>query len=245
MGLRGTLTRFGYSMPRDAPLYPGPPFEYQGATLLAFDYLTDPKTAVGLLPSVDGLELDDKPRAGLVFASYPRSTLGPYEEVVLFLHATFRGDEVKYGAYLYVTTDIAMAAGREMAGFPKKIARIAITGGATYWATLERPAGQLLATATLTPGDQEAPLRDSLRYLTLRVIPSPLKGAPPSIVELVDSTWELRDATVRAAQGTLSLTGVSQNDPLQKAPVVQLLGCSLIQGDLRVDLSDRPTIALT
>ena len=245
MGLRGTLTRFGYSIPCDAPLYPAPPFEYRGATMLTFEYITDPKTATDLLPSVDGLELTDPPRAGLVFARYPDSSLGPYDEVVLFLHANFRGEQVRYGAYLYVTTDIAMAAGREIAGFPKKIASIAIETGEAYQAQLERPAGQLLATGTLTPSDPESHSQDfSLRYLTVRVIPSPLAGAPPTVMELVDSTWELSEATVRRAQGSISLTGSSQSDPLQRAPVVQLLGCALLQGNLRVDLGSRPTIRL-
>ena len=75
MGLRGTLTRerFGFSVPCDAPLYPAPPYLYEGATMLAFDYLTDPKTAVELLPAVDGLELTDPPHAGLVFAGTRRA----------------------------------------------------------------------------------------------------------------------------------------------------------------------------
>ena len=219
MGLRGTLTkeRFGFSVPCDAPLYPTPPYLYEGATMLAFDYLTDPKTAVELLPAVDGLELTDPPHAGLVFARYPKSTLGPYNELVLYLNATFRGKEVRYGAYLYVTTDAAMAAGREMGGFPKKIAVITFEAGATYRATLERPAGQLLASATLTPGESSTPVQKlALEYITLRVIPSPVRGDPPSLTELVDSTWEMSQATVRPALGTLSLTGVSESDPLQK-----------------------------
>ncbi|MGB2609135.1 MAG: acetoacetate decarboxylase family protein [Isosphaeraceae bacterium] len=247
MGLRGMLTRerFGFSVPCDAPLYPAPPYLYEGATMLAFDYLTDPKTAVELLPAVDGLELTDPPHAGLVFARYPKSTLGPYDELVLYLNATFQGKEVRYGAYLYVTTDAAMAAGREMGGFPKKIAVITFEAGATYRATLERPAGQLLASATLTPGESSTPVQKlALEYMTLRVIPSPVRGAPPSLTELVDSTWEMSEATVRPALGTLSLTGVSESDPLQKAPVVELKTCTLLQGALRVDLSDRPTIPL-
>ena len=80
--------------------------------------------------------------------------------------------------------------------------------------------------------------------MTLRVIPSPVRGAPPSLTELVDSTWEMSQATVRPALGTLSLTGVSESDPLQKAPVVELKKYALLQGALRVDLSDRPTIPL-
>lgn len=54
----------------------------------------------------------------------------------------------------------------------------------------------------------------------------------------------MSQATVRPALGTLSLTGVSESDPLQKAPVVELKKYTLLQGALRVDLSDRPTIPL-
>jgi len=250
MGLRGTLTRdcFGFSMPCDAPLYPAPPYLYEGATMLTFDYVTNPKTAVELLPAVDGLELTDPPRAGVVFAQYPKSTLGPYNEFVLYLHATFRGKEVQYGAYLYVTTDAAMASGRETGGFPKKIAVIKFDSGAgdSYRGTLERPAGQILASATLTPGGPPTPRAYlPLDYITLRVIPSPVRGAPPSLAELVDSTWVMSQATRRPAEGTLSLTGVSDSDPLQKVPVLQLKECALLQGTLRVDLIDPPTIPLT
>ena len=96
MGLRGTLTRdcFGFSMPCDAPLYPAPPYLYEGATMLTFDYVTNPKTAVELLPAVDGLELTDPPRAGVVFAvpeEHPRSV----QRVRALSHATFRGKEVQ------------------------------------------------------------------------------------------------------------------------------------------------------
>ncbi len=249
MDLGGTLTRgrFGFSMPCNAPLYPAPPFLYEGATLLTFNYVTDPKTAVELLPAVDGLELTDPPQAGLVFAQYPNSTLGAYDEFVLYLLATFRGKKVKYGAHLYVTTDTAMAAGREMGGFPKKIAVININRGPgdAYRASLERPAGQILVEATLNAVDPPSPVPDiALDYLTLRLIPSPLRGTPPSIAELVDSTWVMSQAVTKRAEGTLSLSGASLSDPLQKAPVVQFQGCALLQGSLRVDYSDHPTIPL-
>lgn len=64
--------------------------------------------------------------AALVFASYPESTLGPYQEVVQFLACGYQTRSVRFATHLYVTSDVAMAAGREMGGYPKKIARIRI-----------------------------------------------------------------------------------------------------------------------
>ncbi len=253
MGLRGTLTKesFGFSMPCDAPLYPAPPYLYEGATMLTFEYETDPRTAVELLPAIDGLELTTEPAAtaGVVFARYPQSTLGPYNEVVLYLSANFRGQDVKYGAYLYVTTDAAMAAGRELAGFPKKLASINISdgdgGGGTYRASMERPAGQVMAEAELRLAGPPISMSSlPLHYVTLRLIPSPVRGAAPSLVELVNSTWELTQATLKPAQGTLTLTGVPQNNPLLKAPVRNIKSIAWLQGRLCVDLIAPPLIPL-
>ena len=133
-------------------------------------------SAASLLP--EQAELADPPTAGLVFATYPESSLGPYSEVVLFLNAVYKGKNVKYGAYLYVTTDVAMAAGREMGGFPKKIAAIEISGGPDFRATLERPAGLLLASGSMKVAERpDGPYSPTFDYLTLRVIPSPTKDA--------------------------------------------------------------------
>src|SRR4051812_27597743 len=114
MPIRGTITQDlpGFTMPVDAPLYPAPPYHYLDARMLIFNYVTEPAAAARLLPAA--LELADPPTASLVFASYPRSSLGPYNEVILTLDARFQGRAVKYATHLYVTTDIAMAAGREM-----------------------------------------------------------------------------------------------------------------------------------
>ncbi len=241
MGFRGTLTKdsLGFSMPSDGPLYPKPPYHYQNASLMLFTYETDGPTAARLLPAQ--AELPDPATAGLVFASYPSSTIGPYNEVVLFLDATYKGEPVKYAVHLYVTTDVAMAAGREMAGFPKKLATIGFEEGDEYDATLDRPAGLRLASGSLTLVKQLGTGQTvPLSYLTLRVIPSPTKDAPPSLAELIQTDWMLTDAEIWEATGSCRLTGSSVADPLQLVPIVKLTGCQLLRGNLEVALNPTP-----
>ena len=240
----GTLTRdnVGFSMPADAALYPAPPYDYAGASLIVFEYLTDAATASRLLPAQAALT--EPPVAGLVFADYPRSSLGPYREVVLYLHALYQGRTVQFASHLYVTTDVAMAAGREMGGFPKKLGAIAFDDSATLTASLERPAGTSLASGTLTPvGEPQSVPTSTLDYLTLRIIPSPVKGAPPTVSELLETDWIMSDSQVWAGEGTCTVTGASPDDPLHLAPVLQLLGCKLVRGSLRVSANDRPRTA--
>src|SRR5262245_55034005 len=137
MPVRGSLTKsqLGFSMPAYAPLFPKPPYYSKNAKLMIFKYVTDAKAA-RMVPDV--LELPDPPTAGLVFAEYPASNLGPYDEVVLYLDVVYQGRPLQFAAFLYVTSDAAMAAGREMGGYPKKIGRIEFLPGPARTGVLDR-----------------------------------------------------------------------------------------------------------
>jgi len=246
----GTLTKdnLGFSMPAHAPLFPAPPYEYQDATLLVFEYLTDAASAARMLPAQ--AELPDAPGApgkavaGLVFAGYPASGLGPYLEVVQFLLCDYRGKPAQFATHLYVTSDVAMAAGREMGGYPKKMAEICIEGdaGSAFRATLERPAGRTLVTATLTDlgaAEPVPPGESLLNYLTLRLIASPTRDAPPSLCELLLSDWQILGGQKQTGTGACTITGTSAADPLHFAPILHLFESKLVRAKtLRVTAND-------
>src|SRR5580765_5081873 len=86
MGKRGALTKdkLGFSMPVDCPLYGRLPVLYKGVSMLIYEYVTSADAAAALLPAQ--LELVDVPNAPnaaiamLLFAEYPWSTIGPYNE---------------------------------------------------------------------------------------------------------------------------------------------------------------------
>jgi acetoacetate decarboxylase len=250
MSARGTLTKgqLGFSMPPYAPLFPKPPYFYKNATLMIFRYVTANSVA-GMLPDI--VELPDPPTAGLVFASYPSSNLGPYDEVVLFLDVVFKGRPLQFGAFLYVTSDSAMAAGREMGGYPKKIARIEFLPGPDQTAVMERPAGLRICTGTMRPEQRMIPAMSpqnpaippnplELNYLTLRLIPSPQAGQPPTLLALLETQWKIDWSEIWTGPGSCQFTGASELDPLHWAPVVEPKICELVKGDIRVDLNAQP-----
>ncbi len=244
----GTLTKanVGFSMPGHAPLYPRPPYRYQGASLLVFEYLTDAVSAARMLPAQAVLpdlpQAPGKAVAALVFATYPATDLGPYQEAVQFLVCEYQGHPVQFATHLYVTSDAAMAAGREMGGYPKKIARIRIDHDhVRYRAALDRPAGQLLASATLTdlqPPEPVEPAESLLKYLTLRIIPSPTRDAPPTFSELLLSDWQIVNGQEQKGTGVCKITGTSMEDPIHFAPIQVLLESKLIRADLVVNAND-------
>jgi acetoacetate decarboxylase len=240
MGTRGRLTKaqIGYSLPEDAPLYERLPIIYKNVSMMLFRYQTDLDAAAALVPAQ--CELADRPEVLVLFAEYPWSTLGPYNEVAQAVECTYKGNVMTYAVRLHVTTDSAMAAGREIAGFPKKMAQINFNKGDIYLSQIERPSGLLLGSANLkpiTPVPGKIPM--TIPFICLRLIPSPEDNAPPSLAQLVQTNWVLRSGEVWAGKGSFQFTGASDLDPYHKLPVRQVQERLLFLGDMEVSAPGR------
>jgi acetoacetate decarboxylase len=230
VGITGQLgrDRFGYSMPVDAPLYEPFPLYYEDARILLFPYLTDAAKAAALVPPpLEVVTVDPQGTLALgevVFAKYPFSNIGAYNEVAQTIAVTYKGTPGAYAVRLHVTNDQALAAGREIGGFPKKLGVIRFDEGEVYTSTLEAPAGQLICSAELAPMQPVPWLAElPITYYSLRVIPNPADPKTPSLAQLVQSTWVLDHGTFWSARGMASFTGVSAQNPYHSLPIVRLL----------------------
>jgi acetoacetate decarboxylase len=268
LGTPGLLTKaqIGYSVPVDAPLYYPLPIKYRDVSMLLFDYLTDRTAAAGLLPAP--LELPDIPgqpnlaAVKMLFAEYPWTSLGPYNETAQVLPCQYKGQPFLYAVRLHVTADTAMAAGREIGGFPKKLGHIDFVNQESYLCSLERPRGLRICTGTLYPVSQlltiplpanqaitlpapfnmtmplpppgPQPMPVVLPFASLRVFPSPVSNAPPAIAQLVQTTWLLTRGEIWSGFGSCQLTGASSLDPYHKLPVLAAVDCLLYRGDMEI-----------
>lgn len=183
---RFTKEKFGFSQPAHAPLYARPPIYYKNVEAISLDYETDEEAALDQLP--EGLELSVPVLATLMLIRYPFSTLGAYEEAILGIHCTWQGEEQFYIPHIVVNNDVPLAAGREIWGFPKKMARITLEKEADLiWGNVERPRGNIICTAGVRPekpAELEVPEMESWSAC-LRIIPSAEKDAAPSVAELI------------------------------------------------------------
>jgi len=246
MGKQGQLTKanFGYSVPVDAPLYEPFPVYYEDSTFLTFPYVTSADAAAKLLP--EQLELAPGPDgaagklayAKVLFAQYKFSNYGAYNEVAQVIQARYRGTvpagasaDVGFAVRLHVDTDIAMAAGREIGGFPKKLGHIQFTDSPVYFASLESPKGLRICSGEMNPfakvADQRlmppAMQKTVIPYVSLRVIPNPVLTAPytPSICQLIYTEWVLSEGTFWSGRGALSFTGASALCPYHTLPILE------------------------
>jgi acetoacetate decarboxylase len=224
MGIKGKLARehFGLSMPVHAPLFSSLPIYFRNAKLALFRYVTDGEQAAALLPAA--LELTDPPTAFLALIEYPWTTIGPYNEAIQCLVCTHKGRAVQYVVHIAVTSDAAMAGGREAYGYPKKIAHIEFAGESEILAAyVERPRGFRICSGLICP---EKPLEPTqlqiLPNVCLRVIPA---SAGPMRAELIEVGSDMRIKELWAGSGSCHFTGISDLDPWHKIPIRQTLGC--------------------
>ncbi len=228
MAKEGQLSKdkCGYDMPVDAPLYARPPIYYKGTEAINFTYETDEAAVAEMLPA--GLGVPSPPTATLMFIRYPFSTLGPYEEAILALGCTWQGEPRTYIAHIVVNTDPPMAAGREIWGFPKKFAEITLQmEDDLIWGTMDRPTGNRICSGVIRP---EVPLPDTQAVqvppLSLRVIPSPEEGAPPSLMELIETTSTSTTLEAWSGPGFAQYHSTSTIDPWHRIAVKKMLGAS-------------------
>jgi acetoacetate decarboxylase len=97
--------------------------KFTGARMMGVLFETRPEVTARLLPPP--LEQADAP-GGLIFiADYPVTNLGPgYREGALFVRCKYQGESGSYCLSMPITSEARMHNGRDVFGFPKKMADI-------------------------------------------------------------------------------------------------------------------------
>lgn len=230
---RLNLQKCGYSMPVDAPAFQKPPFYYRDTHAISVAYETDADAALNLLP--EPLTLPEPAIAALSFYEYRWSTFGPYNETILSLAVEHKGRPLTYIAHIAVTTEPPMLGGREIWGYPKKLAAIDIKlERDMIYGTLERPAGVRLASAVVRP-ERPAPAGhvNGLKPVSFRLIPSPEENAErPTCAEIIEAEIEQRMKEAWIGNGSISFAEGSTLDPWNVLPVRKVVASSYLVFDM-------------
>ena len=116
----------GYSTPLHSRFYPEPPYQYVGACCLIGVWKADRSVLEEVLPAP--LELTPESQVIATVCDYPHVTgLGAYHASALFIRCRFDGIEGGFCCHCYMDNDAAVEAGREIWGFPKKLARVELS----------------------------------------------------------------------------------------------------------------------
>jgi acetoacetate decarboxylase len=229
---RLTVDNAGYSMPADAAAYQAPPFYYRGSRSIAVAFETDADAALDALPAQ--LTVSEPTTAVLSFYQYPWTTFGPYNEAILSLLVEHRGRPMTYIMHIAVTSEPPMLAGREIWGFPKKLAQIDFGSERDMiFGTLERPAGIRLASAVVRPERPADNGHSAARPpVSLRLIPSAEENGRPSCAELIETFTEVKIVEAWTGTGSVAFAESSRLDPWNRLPVKRVLQASYMVSDM-------------
>ncbi len=233
-----------FAMPLNDPAYPKPPYRFYNREFVVITYRTDPERLRSVVP--EPLEVIGD-TVNYEFIRMPDSTgFGDYTETGQVIPVRFKDPkgEVQEGGYvhaMYLDDEAPIAGGRELWGFPKKLAKpkIAIESDALV-GTLHY-GSVLCVSATMGYKHREidhAPLLKSLAKPAFMIKIIPHVDCTPRVCELV--RYYTEDVTLKGAwagPAALQLFDHALCD-VNRLPVRQIVSASHFVTDLTLGLGE-------
>ncbi|MDH2384532.1 acetoacetate decarboxylase [Bradyrhizobium sp. CER78] len=228
-----------FAMPLTSPAYSPGPYRFVDREYLIITYRTDPAKLRAIVP--EPLEFDEcEALVKYEFIRMPDSNgFGDYTESGQVIPVSFRGRKGGYTHCMFLNDEGPIAGGRELWGFPKKLAQPTLrTEIDTLIGTLDY--GPLrVATGTMGYKHREVELAHVNAALKepnflLKIIPH-VDGSP-RICELVE--YHLEDIVLKGAwtgPAALALTPHALA-PVAELPVLEIVSAVHIRADLTLGL---------
>ncbi|MGB1885004.1 MAG: acetoacetate decarboxylase family protein [Gammaproteobacteria bacterium] len=213
-----------YSMPEISELYGKPPFHYREVNQLLVAFQTDARVLRKLVPTPLTPNKDNAMFVSV--ADFMCSGFGRYLEMHLFTQATYKRRLVNYSLYLILDNDVAIGAGREIWGFPKKLGRLTLdTTDDVVRTTVERGGINVVEAAVhLAELGSEEDVAGTPEWVARRFIPNVSLSAPPDVDQLTTTTlYDIAIGDVYKGAGTLNF-GDSPADRLSDIPIKKVTG---------------------
>ena len=216
------------SMPASSPSYPLPPFRFVNRKYMTVIYESDPDAIRTALP--EPLVPDPSNQVFFECIRMPDSSgFGDYTESGLVIPCHYEGTPCSFVAQMYLDDEAPIAGGREIWGFPKKLANPKLeVASDTLTGTLDY-AGQRVATGTMAykhENHSRDPQKtvDALQKLQVLLKLIPDADGKPKIVQLVG--LNITEVTVKGSwAGPARLHLIPHvNAPVADLPVRKVLG---------------------
>lgn len=226
-----------FAMPLTSPAYPPGPYRFVDREYLIITYRTDPEKLRALVPEPLVIE---EPLVKYEFIRMPNSTgFGDYTESGQVIPVSFQGRKGGYTHCMFLNDHPPIAGGRELWGFPKKLANPSLTTDIDMLVGTLDYGGVRVATSTM--GYKHRAL-DAGAVKTALAAPNFLLKIIPHvdgtlrICELVE--YYMEDITIKGAwagPGALSLAPHALA-PVAELPVLEVVSAQHILADLTLGL---------
>jgi len=231
------VKRRAFAMPLTSPAYPIGPYRFVNREFLIITYRTDPAKLRELVP--EPLQVDE-PLVKFEFIRMPDSTgFGDYTESGQVIPVSLNGRKGGYSHCMFLDDHPPIAGGRELWGFPKKLAK------PTLRAEIDTLVGTLdygpvrIATGTMGYKHKAADLaavKASLLAPNFLLKIMPHVDGTPRICELVE--YYLEDIDLKGAWTGPAALELSSHAlaPLAELPVLEIVSGMHIVADITLGL---------
>ena len=231
------VKKSAFAMPLTNPSYPPGPYRFVDREYFIITYRTDPAALAAVVP--EPLKVPE-PLVKYEFIRMPDSTgFGNYTESGQVIPVTFEGKPGGFVHSMFLDDDAPIAGGREIWGFPKKLAQPSLTAAKdVLLGTLDYGAVRV---ATGTMGFKHRTL-DAAKVkvamqepgFLLKIIPH--VDCSPRICELV--RYHLEDITVKGAWAGPAALELFEHAlaPVARLPVLEVISATHILADLTLGL---------
>ncbi len=234
------VRKSAYSMPLTSPSFPPGPYRFFNREYFVITYRTDPEALAAVVP--EPLEVTDSV-VKYEFIRMPNSTgFGDYTETGQVIPVRLNGEEGAYTHAMYLDDDAPIAGGRELWGFPKKLASPKITVESDVLVGTLHYGSVLCASATMgykhRPVDHDTVLKGMMApNFILKIIPH-VDGSP-RICELV--LFHLEDITLKEAWTGPAALGLFPHAlaDVARLPVREVVSAHAFQGGSDAGLRER------
>ncbi|MDS0525773.1 acetoacetate decarboxylase family protein [Clostridium sp. SHJSY1] len=210
---------------------------YDSETITVY-WETKPEIIERLLPPP--LKPAKRPLVSAFIADYPRTNFCPgYKEAALFILADFNGKLGNYCLSMPISDGMAMALGREIYGFPKKMAEIELKkDGDTVEGSVSRHGIEFFNVKAKLNGnfndkDEQSMINDiygkGLPIFNFKYSKSPDGKGYDLSPRLVSQGTTVDTKVIENGEFEMKLND-SQHDPWTELEVVKMLGCSYTVG---------------
>jgi acetoacetate decarboxylase len=231
-----------FAMPLVNPSFPRPPYRFYNREYIIISYRTDPEALAAVIP--EPLQMAE-PIVKYEFIRMPDSTgFGDYTESGQVIPVTYQGKHGSYVHSMYLDDDAPIAGGREIWGFPKKLASPKISHeGDVIIGTLHY-GSQLCASASMgykhqvldTCATAKLALAMQAPNYLLKIIPH--VDATPRVLELV--RYHLEDIDIKGAWASPAALQLYQHvmADVARLPVLEVVSALHFTANLTLGMGE-------
>jgi acetoacetate decarboxylase len=234
-----TVRETAFAMPLTNPAYPRGPYRFYNREFIVIAYRTDREALEAVVP--EPLEIDE-PVVEYEFIRMPDSTgFGDYTETGQTIPVRFQGEKGSYVHAMYLDDAAPIFGGRELWGFPKKLAAPKITHDGDVVVGTLHYGSALCVTATVGYKHRtldHAPIAEAIAKPNFLLKILPHVDGSPRVLELV--RYRMTDVVVKGAWSSpaaLELRPHVRCD-VARLPVREVISATHFEADLTLALGE-------